>query len=101
MPTALASLDQMEGWPEKVLTMQRNWIGRSAGARVVFGVVRPAARRHPATSLKSLQPDRHHLGANFVVLAPEHPLVERFATEPAVGAPPRPRLFARRTGRRG
>jgi len=79
----LASLDQMEGWPEKVLTMQRNWIGRSAGARVGFGVV-PAGGGHPAqgdvvqvftTRIDTI------FGANFVVLAPEHPLVERFAIE--------------------
>jgi leucyl-tRNA synthetase len=79
----LAALDGMDGWPEKVLTMQRNWIGRSAGARVAFAVV-PAGGGAPApgdvvevftTRIDTI------FGANFVVLAPEHPLVERFALE--------------------
>ena len=59
-------------WPEKVLTMQRNWIGRSEGARVRF----PLRGRRPATRDRGLHhPHRHHLGATFVLLAPEHPLV--------------------------
>jgi leucyl-tRNA synthetase len=92
----LASLDQMEGWPEKVLTMQRNWIGRSAGARVAFGVV-------PAGGGDPLPEDVIHVfttridtifGANFVVLAPEHPLVERFASESPDPAPLRSKAAA-------
>jgi leucyl-tRNA synthetase len=87
----LDALGALDGWPEKVLTMQRNWIGRSEGARVQFPIV-PAA---PATGAGSTPgvvngDDRIDVfttridtiyGATFVLLAPEHPLVERFASE--------------------
>ncbi len=58
-------------WPERVVTMQRNWIGRSHGARVVFrlegddGVELPVFTTRPDTLF----------GATFFVMAPEHPLV--------------------------
>src|SRR6187551_2958969 len=62
----------LESWPERVLTMQRNWIGRSRGARVVFrepdlGVELPVFTTRPDTLF----------GATFFVLAPEHPDVAR------------------------
>jgi leucyl-tRNA synthetase len=60
----------LEDWPERVLTMQRNWIGRSKGAQVRFrqpelGVDLPVFTTRPDTLY----------GATFFVLAPEHPLV--------------------------
>jgi leucyl-tRNA synthetase len=69
-----ALLDEMallESWPERVLTMQRNWIGRSEGAEVVFRVdgsdhELPVFTTRPDTLF----------GATFFVLAPEHPMVE-------------------------
>jgi leucyl-tRNA synthetase len=60
----------LESWPEKVLTMQRNWIGRSEGARVVFTVQRSGEELPVFTT----RPDTL-FGATFFVLAPEHPLV--------------------------
>jgi len=79
----LSALDALQGWPEKVLTMQRNWIGRSAGARVRFAIV-PANGGRPAkddvVDVFTTRIDTIY-GANFVLLAPEHPLVERFAGE--------------------
>ncbi|HUK45296.1 MAG TPA: class I tRNA ligase family protein, partial [Gaiellaceae bacterium] len=66
----MASLD----WPERVLTMQRNWIGRSEGAEVTFRVDELDERVPVFTT----RPDTL-FGATFFVLAPEHPLVERFA----------------------
>jgi len=66
----LESLDQLKDWPEKVLTMQRNWIGRSEGARVKFDAIDVFTTRIDTI-----------YGATFVLLAPEHPLVEKFAAE--------------------
>jgi leucyl-tRNA synthetase len=68
-----ALLDEMsllEQWPERVLTMQRNWIGRSEGAEVVFKV-EGSLRELPVFTTR---PDTL-FGATFFVLAPEHPLV--------------------------
>jgi leucyl-tRNA synthetase len=68
-------LDEMallEEWPDRVLTMQRNWIGRSEGARVIFRVAGTAEEIPVFTT----RPDTL-FGATFFVLAPEHPLVER------------------------
>jgi leucyl-tRNA synthetase len=65
-------LDRVD-WPEKVRIMQRNWIGRSHGARVTF----PLAERPDAEGIEvfTTRPDTL-FGATFMVLAPEHPLVD-------------------------
>jgi leucyl-tRNA synthetase len=72
----MAELD----WPERVLTMQRNWIGRSEGAEVTFRVEGlgedvPVFTTRPDTLF----------GATFFVLAPEHPLVSEFAARSPEG----------------
>lgn len=73
-----ALLDEIEDldWPQKVKTAQTNWIGKSAGAEIVFRL----EGRDDAITVFSTRPDTI-FGATFVVLAPEHPL----ATELAVG----------------
>ena len=66
-------LDEMallESWPERVLTMQRNWIGRSEGARVTFTVAGSGEELPVFTT----RPDTL-FGATFFVLAPEHPMI--------------------------
>src|SRR4029450_6165701 len=69
---ATAGLDK---WPEKVLTMQRNWIGRSEGARVTF-----ALDGDPAIQIEVFTTRIDTIyGATFVVLGPEHPLVQTLA----------------------
>ncbi len=68
----LAGLDGLEGWPEKVKLMQRNWIGRSAGAEIDFAL--PALGER--VTVFTTRPDTLH-GATFLVLAPEHPLAAR------------------------
>lgn len=72
----LADLDRLEGgWPDRVLTMQRNWIGRSEGARIRFGL----ERRYDGTDhveVFTTRPDTLY-GVTFMTLAPEHPLVEQ------------------------
>ena len=98
----LADFERLESWPEHVITMQRNWIGRSEGAEVVFrceelGLDFPVFTTRPDTLF----------GATFFVLAPEHPELERLVAgtpaEEAVReyvAKRRPRV-GRGTRRRG
>ncbi|MBV8729576.1 MAG: leucine--tRNA ligase, partial [Acidobacteriia bacterium] len=61
------------GWPERVLTMQRNWIGRSEGTEVDFALAAPASGAIPVftTRVDTI------FGATCVILAPEHPLSEQ------------------------
>jgi leucyl-tRNA synthetase len=70
----LADFDLLESWPENVVTMQRNWIGRSEGAEVTFRCEEPDLDFPVFTT----RPDTL-FGATFFVLAPEHPEVERLA----------------------
>ncbi|HEX9942118.1 MAG TPA: leucine--tRNA ligase [Thermoanaerobaculia bacterium] len=72
----LAGLDQLEGWPEKVKVMQRNWIGRSEGAEIRFEI--PALGE--AVTVFTTRPDTVH-GATFLVLAPEHPLTPKLIAD--------------------
>ncbi|HVK45513.1 MAG TPA: leucine--tRNA ligase [Micropruina sp.] len=66
----LADLDRLD-WPDKVKAMQRNWIGRSTGASVTFAVDGHEA----AIGVFTTRPDTL-FGATFMVLAPEHPIVD-------------------------
>ena len=70
-------LDDLEGldWPEGIKAMQRDWIGRSFGAEVDFPVVGHDAK----ISVFTTRPDTL-FGATYMVLAPEHPLVEQITT---------------------
>jgi leucyl-tRNA synthetase len=70
----LNGLDRMDGWPEKVRTMQRNWIGRSEGALVDFKV----SESTETISVFTTRIDTI-FGATSVQLAPEHPLAKSFA----------------------
>ncbi len=68
----LADFDLLESWPDNVITMQRNWIGRSEGAEVIFRCEELELDFEVFTT----RPDTL-FGATFFVLAPEHPAVER------------------------
>src|SRR5947208_3707658 len=70
----LRDLDKLQGWPEKVRTMQRNWIGRSEGTLVDFKLDGPSG---PTVSVFTTRVDTIY-GATSVQLAPEHPLVADF-----------------------
>jgi len=72
----LGDLDLLEGWPEKVKVMQRNWIGRSEGAEIDFEI--PGVEQK--LTVFTTRPDTIH-GATFMVLAPEHPLVAELIAE--------------------
>ncbi len=72
----LEGLDKLDGWPEKVRTMQRNWIGRSAGTEVEFGVENRSEKiRVFTTRVDTI------FGATSVQLAPEHSLVASLTAE--------------------
>ncbi len=62
-------------WPERIMTMQRNWIGKSEGAHVTF-----ATEAGDPIEVFTTRPDTLW-GATFMVLAPEHPLVDRLTTD--------------------
>ncbi len=70
----LEGLERID-WPERVKTMQRNWIGRSEGARVRF-----RSEQDDPIEVFTTRPDTLW-GATFMVLAPEHPLVSKLVTE--------------------
>jgi leucyl-tRNA synthetase len=68
-------LKQLEGtWPERVITMQRNWIGRSQGARIKFAVA--DVRGAPPIEIFTTRIDTIY-GATAIILAPTHPLVAK------------------------
>jgi leucyl-tRNA synthetase len=73
----LRDLDRLEGWPEKVRTMQRNWIGRSEGALVDFELEGNAGPAGSKISVLTTRIDTI-FGATSLQLAPEHPLVADF-----------------------
>ncbi len=70
----LRGLDQLDGWPEKVRTMQRNWIGRSEGALVDFKLDGPAGPAGSTISVFTTRIDTIY-GATSLQLAPEHALI--------------------------
>ncbi len=77
----LEGTKKLSGWPERVLVMQRNWIGRSEGARIRFPVVGTADK---TIEVFTTRPDTLY-GVTFMSLAPEHPLVEEITPEEKLG----------------
>jgi leucyl-tRNA synthetase len=73
----LAGLQHLD-WPEKVKTMQTNWIGKSEGAEVTFVAHAADGTNHPL-KIFTTRPDTL-FGATYMVLAPEHPLVPSLAS---------------------
>jgi len=78
----LDGLDTLERWPDKVRTMQRNWIGRSEGAKVFFAI--DGVRDAPDYKLEifTTRPDTL-FGASFCALSPHHPLTQSLAADNA------------------
>jgi leucyl-tRNA synthetase len=70
----LADLDKLQGWPERVRTMQANWIGKSTGAQVTF-----TTEAGDPITVFTTRPDTLW-GATFMVISPEHPLVAKLTT---------------------
>ncbi|HEX4284629.1 MAG TPA: leucine--tRNA ligase [Terracidiphilus sp.] len=85
----LDGLDKLEGWPEKVRTMQRNWIGRSEGTEVDFFLAEKidpvAGNRDQGSEKRRIRVFTTRIdtifGATSVQLAPEHPLIAEMCAE--------------------
>ncbi|MEO1375241.1 MAG: leucine--tRNA ligase [Cyanobacteria bacterium J06635_10] len=71
----LNDLDKLPGWPERVKTMQANWIGKSTGAYLEF----PIVGMDEKIGVYTTRPDTVY-GVSYVVLAPEHPLTKQVTT---------------------
>ncbi|MCZ0963045.1 leucine--tRNA ligase [Paracoccus benzoatiresistens] len=81
----LSALDGLTGWPEKVRLMQANWIGKSRGLQFRFETV-DAPEEFEAIEVYTTRPDTL-MGASFVALSPDHPLVKDLAAaDPRVAA---------------
>ena len=70
----LKECDQLSGWPDKVLTMQRNWIGKSVGAQIDFTI----EGHDDKLTIFTTRPDTIY-GATFMSIAPEHPLLAQLS----------------------
>ncbi len=82
----LEGLDRLEGcWPDRVIAMQRNWIGRSQGAHVRFDIVETTE----SVTVFTTRIDTI-FGANAIIVAPEHPLLAKIVE----GKPERDRVLA-------
>lgn len=81
----LSNLEKLPGWPDKVKTMQKNWIGKSIGAEVTFEI----EGFDKGLDIFTTRPDTLY-GVTYMVLAPEHPYVKELTAgtqyEPAVAA---------------
>ncbi|AXK39095.1 leucine--tRNA ligase [Crenobacter cavernae] len=74
----LDSLDTLDGWPEQVKTMQRNWIGKSFGAEIVFPYDAASVGHGGELKVYTTRPDTL-MGATYVAVAAEHPLATQAA----------------------
>jgi leucyl-tRNA synthetase len=80
----LTALDTLDHWPEKVRTMQRNWIGKSEGLRLLFEIVPDGRTSDRSVEVFTTRPDTI-FGASFIALSPDHPLAETLAqSDPAL-----------------
>ncbi|WP_173934215.1 leucine--tRNA ligase [Chelativorans sp. Marseille-P2723] len=83
----LSAIDELDGWPEKVRLMQRNWIGRSEGLMVRWELVKETAPKGESElEVYTTRPDTI-FGASFMAVAPDHPLARKAAQgDPALAA---------------
>jgi leucyl-tRNA synthetase len=81
----LDAIDDLDAWPEKVKLMQRNWIGKSRGLQMSFGLVE-SAKGHDRIEVFTTRPDTLR-GTSFIALSPDHPLSRGLeAKDPEVAA---------------
>ena len=73
----LSAIDGLDRWPEKVRLMQRNWIGRSEGARVTFALT---DAKHKSLEIFTTRADTL-FGASFCAISPDHPIAQDLASK--------------------
>ena len=71
----LSAIDNLDGWPEKVRLMQRNWIGKSEGLEIDFVIAEGDAKLPSSVRVFTTRPDTLY-GANGVLLSPDHPVAQ-------------------------
>lgn len=76
----IEGLETLDRWPDKVRTMQANWIGRSKGLRFRFDFATPAPQGFEGLEVYTTRPDTL-FGASFVAIAADHPLASALGTE--------------------
>ncbi len=76
----LEDIDDLEGWPNSVRQMQRNWIGRQYGTELEFEIGGSEPREYGSVEAFTTRVDTIH-GATFFALAPDHPITEQVAEE--------------------
>ena len=76
----LAYCDRLPGWPDKVITMQKNWIGKSIGAQIRFPIENAKNNSDKVIPVFTTRQDTV-FGATFMCLAPEHPLVSELSKD--------------------
>ena len=82
----LNDLDKLEHWPDQVRTMQRNWIGRSEGVNMRFGLAQVLPTGEDSLEVYTTRPDTL-MGATYVAVAPQHPVaLHAAASDQAVAA---------------
>ena len=74
----LQDLEQLEGWPEQVKTMQRNWIGKSTGMEIEFPLVESIDGFDATLKVYTTRPDTL-MGVSYVAVAADHPLAKQAA----------------------
>ncbi|MDG6779100.1 leucine--tRNA ligase [Thiomicrorhabdus sp. zzn3] len=73
----LQDLDKLDGWPEQVKTMQKNWIGKSTGLQISFPVV---GKKGQTLDVYTTRPDTL-MGVTYVAIAADHPMARKAAIE--------------------
>jgi leucyl-tRNA synthetase len=76
----LDAIDTLDGWPDKVRLMQRNWIGRSEGLKVLFEILPNDLSDEKSLEIFTTRPDTLY-GASFMALSPDHPMTEKLMAD--------------------
>ncbi len=76
----LEALDELDNWPDRVRTMQRNWIGKSEGLRILFEIAPNEKTKQKTIEVFTTRADTIY-GASFVAISPDHPLSEQLVKQ--------------------